>query len=221
MGEAPSPTDGASKSWPAIDLPGLSELRDAVANRWWPKLPGFAALRRDGLAGLSSAISNVPDGTANGVLVGVNPVCGLYATMMGPAVDGLFSSTHLMMMTTTTAASLSISQARGGLQGERAEALSVMVMLAGAFQDGSRRRTSRDFITQGATLPDVDGQLYLTGISRRVHDQVVRTGKLRLSGPVQVYEATPVHGQSTRQAVEDARTWLVGAKTEAQASDSQ
>jgi len=53
------------------------------------KLPG---LGHDGLAGLSSAISNVPDGMANSVLVGVNPVYGLYATMMGRAVGGLFSS---------------------------------------------------------------------------------------------------------------------------------
>jgi sulfate permease, SulP family len=106
-----------------------------VANRWWPKLPGFAALCRDGLAGLSSAISNVPDGMANGVLVGVDPVYGLYATMMGPAVGGLFSGTQLIMITTTTAASLSASQALGGLQGDvRADALSAMVMLAGAFQ---------------------------------------------------------------------------------------
>ena len=59
----------------------------------------------------------------------------------------------------------------------------------------------RGLTTAGATLQDVlasyadklaevDGRLYLTGISQRVHDQVVRTGKLRLSGPVQVYDAT-------------------------------
>jgi hypothetical protein len=40
---------------------------------------------------LSSAISNVPDGMANGVLVGVNPVYGLYATMMGPGVGNIFA----------------------------------------------------------------------------------------------------------------------------------
>jgi len=40
-----------------------------------------------------------------------------------------------MLITTTAAASLSTSQALGGLQGrERAEALFVLVMLAGAFQ---------------------------------------------------------------------------------------
>jgi SulP family sulfate permease len=115
MGEPSTRTDEASDPGPAINLPGLSELRAAVANRrWWPKLPGRAALRRDGLAGLSTAISNVPDGMANGALVDVNPVYGLYATMMGPAIGGLFSSTQLMMITTTAAASLSASQALGG-----------------------------------------------------------------------------------------------------------
>jgi SulP family sulfate permease len=131
----PTPTNETSEAGPAIQQPGLVQLRDAVTNHLWPKLRGLAALRRDGLAGLSSAVSNVPDGMANGVLVGVNPVYGLYASMMGPAVGGLFSSTQLMVITTTAAASLSTSQALGVLQGEqRAEAIFLMVMLAGAFQ---------------------------------------------------------------------------------------
>lgn len=70
-------------------------------------------------------------------------------------------------------------------------------------------------------LAEVDGKLYLTGISQRVHDQVVRTGKLRLRGPVRVYDATPIRGESTRQAVEDARLWLVDAGTEARPSNWQ
>jgi hypothetical protein len=45
-------------------------------------------------------------------------------TDSGPGVGGLFSSTQLMMITTTAAASLSTSQALGGLQGDaRANAL--------------------------------------------------------------------------------------------------
>jgi hypothetical protein len=43
-----------------------------------------------------------------------------------------------------------------------------------------------------------------------VHDQLVRTRKLRISGPVRVYEATPIVGQSTRRALADAQAWLVG-----------
>ena len=56
-------------------------------------LPRGPSLRHDALAGLSLAVANVPDGMANGVLVGVNPLYGLYATMMGPFVGGLLSST--------------------------------------------------------------------------------------------------------------------------------
>jgi SulP family sulfate permease len=58
-------------------------------------------------------------------------------------------------------------------------------------------------------LREVNGRLYLTGISEGAYDQVVRTGKLRLGGPVQAYEATPIVGQSTRKAYTDALTWLV------------
>jgi SulP family sulfate permease len=75
--------------------------------------------------------------------------------------------------------------------------------------------------TVGATLIDVlagyadelqkvEGRLYLTGISRQAYDQVVRTGKLRLSGPVRAYPATPVLGESTRAAMADAEAWLAG-----------
>lgn len=124
-----------SDEQPEVNQPGLGELRDVVANHLRDKLPSGASLRRDGLAGLSSAISNVPDGMANGVLVGVNPLYGLYAAMLGPAVGGIFSSTQLMLITTTAAASLSTSQALGGLAGEaRARALFVTVIMIGVFQ---------------------------------------------------------------------------------------
>jgi SulP family sulfate permease len=63
-------------------------------------------------------------------------------------------------------------------------------------------------------LKAVDGRLYLTGISTEAYDQIVRTGKLRLSGPVRAYEATPILGQSTREAYADAQTWLASLTTE-------
>jgi SulP family sulfate permease len=73
----------------------------------------------------------------------------------------------------------------------------------------------------GATLVEVlanyaeklevaHGRLYLTGIGEGAYEQMVRTGKLHLTGPVRVYEATSVRGQSTREAYADAKTWLVG-----------
>jgi SulP family sulfate permease len=123
-------TDGATDA----PQPGLRELREAVANAH-RHLPRGRSLRRDGLAGLSLAVANVPDGMANGVLVGVNPLYGLYATMMGPLVGGLLSSTQLMVITTTAAASLTAGQSLvQTAASHRSEALFALVLLVGVFQ---------------------------------------------------------------------------------------
>jgi sulfate permease, SulP family len=125
----------ASDSEPQVDQPGLSQLREAVATHLRKRLPGRSSLRDDTMAGLGLAVANVPDGMANGLLVGVNPIHGLYATMMGPIVGGLASSTQLMVITTTAAASLTASQSMAGLSSEqRATSLFLMVILVGAFQ---------------------------------------------------------------------------------------
>src|SRR5688572_32540178 len=117
-----------------ISQPGLGELREVVANHL-RGLPLRGSLRQDGIAGLNSAVSSVPDGMASGILAGVNPIYGLYACMVGPIAGGIFSSTRLMIIATTSAASLSAGQALGGLQGEKRDsALFLMVVLIGALQ---------------------------------------------------------------------------------------
>ncbi len=118
-----------------IQQPGLSDLREVVANYLERQLPGRVNFRQDVLAGLSLAISNVPDGMANGILVGVNPILGLYASILGPLTGGIFVSTQLMVVTTTAAASLATGQALGALTGDaRTAALAIMVLLIGVFQ---------------------------------------------------------------------------------------
>ena len=113
--------------------PGQRELREAVANA--RRLPRGPSLRQDTLAGLSLAVANVPDGMANGVLVGVNPLYGLYATMMGPLVGGLLSSTSLMVITTTAAASLTAGQSLTQTDAtDRSTALFALVFLVGVLQ---------------------------------------------------------------------------------------
>jgi hypothetical protein len=69
-------------------------------------------------------------------------------------------------------------------------------------------------------LKAVNGRLYLTGISEVAYDQLVRTGKLRLIGPVRAYEATAIRGQSTQEAVADARTWLVSQSADASSDEA-
>ena len=46
-------------------------------------------LKRDLLAGVPSAIAAVPDGMANGVLAGVSPIQGLYASLVGRVAGGI------------------------------------------------------------------------------------------------------------------------------------
>ena len=120
---------------PDVHMPGLTEVREAVFNRTVQRLPRGQRLRQEGIAGLTVAISSVPDGMASGVLVGVNPLYGLYSSVVGPIVGGLLTSSVLLVVTTTSAASLVAGQALAGVPGEsRESALFLMVILAGILQ---------------------------------------------------------------------------------------
>jgi sulfate permease, SulP family len=133
-GAAPAEDKVGSNEEPEIDQPELSKLREAVANHL-PKRPRGMSIRRDGLAGLTAALANVPDGMASGLLAGVNPIYGLYACMAGPIAAGLFSSSQLMIVTTTSAAALMAGQALANMPfEERDTALFTMVVLVGIFQ---------------------------------------------------------------------------------------
>ena len=89
--------------------------------------PDRRALRQDAVAGVPGAIASVPDGMASAVLVGVNPVYGLYASMAGPIGGGVAVSTRLMVVTTTTAAALAAGSAlRDFSTADRPEALFVL-----------------------------------------------------------------------------------------------
>jgi sulfate permease, SulP family len=96
--------------------------------------PDTGTLRQDAVAGVPGAIARVPDGMASAVLVGVNPVYGLYASMAGPIGGGLGVSTRLMVVTTTSAAALAAGSALSDFSGpDRPEALFVLSVLAGVM----------------------------------------------------------------------------------------
>jgi SulP family sulfate permease len=118
----------------ALDQPGLGELREAVATSFRRGLPRRATAAQDAIAGLSVAVANVPDGMANGLLVGVSPIHGLYATMVGPFLGGIASSSQLMVITTTAAASLTASQSLASVPAAaRTESVFVLAALVGVF----------------------------------------------------------------------------------------
>jgi SulP family sulfate permease len=96
--------------------------------------PRRAALRADIVAGLPNAVSAVPDGMASGVLAGVNPVAGLYASFAGPIAGGLGTSTRLMVITTTSAGALAAGSGVSGVApADRPGALTLLTLLAGAL----------------------------------------------------------------------------------------
>lgn len=65
---------GASHDRRGIDI----KLKGRALGRWLRPEPG--TLREDAVAGLPGVIASVPDGMRTAVLVGVNPVYGLYAS---------------------------------------------------------------------------------------------------------------------------------------------
>ena len=74
--------------------------------RWSWRAPEPRQLATDVLAGLQGAISSLPGGMAAAVLVGVQPIQGLYACVAGPIAGGLTARTRLMVITTTGAVAL-------------------------------------------------------------------------------------------------------------------
>jgi SulP family sulfate permease len=102
---------------------------------WWAanRVDG-RTLRSEAVAGVPGAIGSVPDGMAASVLAGVNPIHGLYASLVGPIAGGLFSSTRLMVVTTTSAAALAAGSVLAGVPAQdRSAALLLLTLLAGAL----------------------------------------------------------------------------------------
>lgn len=96
--------------------------------------PDRHQLRSDAVAAVPSAVSAIPDGMASAALIGVNPVIGLYSSIVGPMVGGLFASTRLMIVATTTAAALAAASALEGVeQADRAQALFLLTIVAGVL----------------------------------------------------------------------------------------
>jgi len=98
------------------------------------------------------------------------------------------------------------------------------------LQDGFRIRSASYAILPAidleATLIDVlsnyardlhksKGRLYLTGLSEDVHQEVLHSGKLQLSGPVRGYPASPILGESTRRALGHATAWIASVDSSA------
>jgi SulP family sulfate permease len=91
-------------------------------------------VRKDVPAGLVNAVISVPDGLASAALAGVNPVYGLYTSVVAPIGGSLLVSTQLMQIATTSASALAAGQAIAAYpESERAHAMFLLVLLVGVF----------------------------------------------------------------------------------------
>ena len=57
-------------------------------------------------------------------------------------------------------------------------------------------------------LDAVGGRLYVAGLDPDLIAQAQRTGTIPDDGPVKLYEASPVIGESSLQAFHDAQAWV-------------
>ncbi|MFI1239816.1 SulP family inorganic anion transporter [Nocardia salmonicida] len=90
--------------------------------------------KADVVAGIPGAIGGVPDGMASGVLAGVSPVHGLYASMAGRFFGGFGTSTQLMVVTTTSASALAVGSTLTEVEpDQRSGAIVMLTLVAGAM----------------------------------------------------------------------------------------
>lgn len=106
----------------------MSATRDTKPGSLMQRLQG------DLVAGFMVAVASVPSGMATAAMAGVNPVFGLYATVVAPPVGSMLASAQMMQIATTGASALTAGQAIASYpQDQRGAALFLLVALAGIF----------------------------------------------------------------------------------------
>jgi SulP family sulfate permease len=155
-------SDG-KKRFGGFDVPDwMPTISPEPISQWWHSLHvSKATLAKDAIAGIPGAVGSVPDGMASGVLVGVSPIYGLYASIMGPIVGGLLSSSALMVVTTTSAAALAAGSTLENIAPAKREGslfllvilAGLLMLLAGVFRMGRYVR----FVSQPVMLGFLSG----------------------------------------------------------------
>ncbi len=107
--------------------------REDRRSRARSSLPGIS--KQDVIAGITNAVTNIPDAMANAVLAGLSPLQGLYAIMVGTPAASLFTGSQVMTVAVTGAMALIVGDSLAGLGAdERLEALVVLTLVVAATQ---------------------------------------------------------------------------------------
>lgn len=93
------------------------------------QLPG------DVVGAVTGGVSSIPDGMACAVMAGLNPVMGLYSTILGPIVGAWTTSSVYMSVTTTGALALAMGSALENVDAEdKVIVAGLITLIAGLIQ---------------------------------------------------------------------------------------
>jgi len=88
-----------------------------------------------------------------------------------------------------------------------AEAPAVVLRLRGRTSLGAT--FFRILAAYAEQLAAAGGRLYLSGLDPDMAARLARTGRVTVTSPVRVFDATPILGESTWAALHDAQAWVV------------
>lgn len=106
------------------------------ARRIWRLTPArIKDMRADLPAGAVGGLAAIPDGLAAGAMTGVNPMHGIYASIVGRIAGGATTGSATMCVTTTAAISITAAEVMGDIpEAQQAGALAMLVLLVGLIQ---------------------------------------------------------------------------------------
>lgn len=147
----------------------------------------------DGSAALTNTLTMIPDALANALLMGVNPVYGLHALMVGTPLGALFSGSEFMTINATGAIAVVMAGVLADFRSEpQGTVLVTLTVLVGALQlvlgllrfDSFLRWVSNAVLTgfmNGIAVAIVLSQLGdLTGYRSEAGNRIARTLDLLL-----------------------------------------
>ena len=89
----------------------------------------------DLVAGLTTAVSSIPDSMASALLAGINPLAGLYTMIIATPIGALFTSSEMMHISTTSAMSLAVASSLVGMSPDmKLQAVFMLALMVGVIQ---------------------------------------------------------------------------------------
>src|SRR5690625_7709400 len=89
-------------------------------------------LKADLASGSIGGIAAIPDSFASSVMAGVNPIHGIYASIVGRIAEGRTTASSMMCVTNTSAISITLAHTMAGSKDEhQSSAITLPLLVAG------------------------------------------------------------------------------------------